>query len=154
MPTIEVTDEEYKFLKELSKELNTQDNRCTADPLGFLIRYTDFEPGPEDLYDSNWRIDYYMDGDEFDSEEELREYIEKNYDKTEYGVESMISDGTFYMRPVSKFETNFFLTAKECEAHIKCNKHNLRGDPHSYGIHMFRNPEMEKLLKILKKIGD
>jgi predicted CopG family antitoxin len=33
MKTIEVTDEQYEFLKEAKHLLNTQDNRCTRDPI-------------------------------------------------------------------------------------------------------------------------
>lgn len=38
MKTIEVTDEMYKFLEELSTELNTQNHRCTAMPYFFQVQ--------------------------------------------------------------------------------------------------------------------
>lgn len=47
MKTISVPDEVYDFLKSCKEELNTQDNRCTANPIfGFMIetRHTALTP--------------------------------------------------------------------------------------------------------------
>ena len=46
---------------------------------------------------------------------------------------------------------NSFLTEKACREHIECNRHHYR-NPVDYLNYAFRNPEMEKLLRILSKI--
>ncbi|MFA5669884.1 MAG: hypothetical protein WCX83_00340 [Candidatus Cloacimonas sp.] len=48
---------------------------------------------------------------------------------------------------------NFFLTEKAYHDHIRRNGHNLN-EPQSYGIHLYRNAEIEKLYEIIHKIAD
>jgi hypothetical protein len=53
MKTIEVTDEQYEFLKEAKNLLATQDNRCTRDPLYCIMEKTKVY-GFDSDYSSNY----------------------------------------------------------------------------------------------------
>jgi len=78
MKTIEVTDEMHDFLMELSKELTTQDNRCTAMPYFFQIQETVEVPTGDGMGDEEVWV---CDGeiclrDEVDIKEAIFEYKE------------------------------------------------------------------------------
>jgi len=47
MRTIKVNDEMYEFLINLSKELNTQDHRCTAMPYFFQVQTKEQVPAAD-----------------------------------------------------------------------------------------------------------
>jgi hypothetical protein len=49
------------------------------------------------------------------------------------------------------YEGNFFLTEKAAKEYIEKNKHNLN-NPGTYGIHLYRNPEMQRLYKFILSI--
>jgi len=57
MKTIEVTDEMYKFLMNLSNELNIQNHRLTAMPYFFQIQTQEQVPAPEDSGTEAWHYD-------------------------------------------------------------------------------------------------
>ena len=52
-----------------------------------------------------------------------------------------------------RYEGNFFLTEKACRKHIQANRHHFN-KPDTYGIHLTRNPEMERLYEIIHKLAD
>lgn len=165
MKTIQVTDEMYDFLIELSKELNTQDNRCTAMPYYFTVRETKEVPahegcGEEVLYSSEYET-------ELRTEEEKREWIKEHEEyfqgtifkceaadienQTSYDLDIMLGELCFDKIYVNTDYTydNCFLTSKACDEHIRINRHNLK-QPVNYLNHAFRNPELEKVLKFLR----
>lgn len=75
MPKIELTEEQYELLKDLQNELNTQDNRCTANPLyGVMTRRKIWG------IDSNYSDDFewYIDTETYD-DEEIKEYLVESY---------------------------------------------------------------------------
>lgn len=146
--------QDIEFLKNLSKTLNIQDNRSTADPVGFLIQYDHYVNVPYDIWGGD-RKEYYHEGEVFENRKYLEEHLkEGELNLSEEELEDMIDEGVRYMNPINAFEPNFFLTSDACKEYIEGNRHSLRGNPRSYGIPLFRNPEMEQLVKILKKIGD
>ncbi|MGD9678138.1 MAG: hypothetical protein AB7V16_07210 [Vulcanibacillus sp.] len=68
MKTIEVSDEVYEFLKECKKELNTQDNRSTRNPI-YTIWHKVKEYGISDGYASEHI--YLWDDSEYENLEEV-----------------------------------------------------------------------------------
>jgi hypothetical protein len=86
MKTIQISDETYAFLKDLAEKLNTQDNRCTANPRYYAIREKDTVCGMGDGYTDDY---VYVRGDwECDTLEEAfececeAEEIEKQGEET------------------------------------------------------------------------
>jgi hypothetical protein len=163
---IEIPDETYNFLVELAKEMQLQDNRCTDGPIAFIIqekKERDCRDGCHDYYTyydneesskvlGDWSEDeelwdefadfYYKENDvniensDFNSyEDEFRDWLvnEKEYSEIAVKKEWVASEGPF------------FLTAKSAEEHIKNNGHHY-SEPRTYGVHVFRNPELEELL--------
>jgi hypothetical protein len=79
MKTIQVSDEDYEFLKDCVNELKTQDNRSTRSPI-YTIWKTQKRYGVDKDYTSD--IEYIWDGDTFESLEEIIKYLDENeYDK-------------------------------------------------------------------------
>lgn len=157
MKTIEVEDSLYEALLEISKEMQTQDNRCTASPYYACIQ----------TKEKNYRQD--CDGevivyhtDDYDSEfdfDELKQYCEdrdieipEDLDWDDhYDVNDFISENTTLIQGSYdwKYKTqNVFFTTKACENHIKQNHYHYN-DPRSYIEYAFRNPEMELIQKFL-----
>jgi len=173
MKTIKVTDKMYNFLIGLSKELNTQNHRCTAMPYFFQIRTTEqcaAYPG------QGGEIWVNGEGDELETEEEMREFIQQyiyendesishidddeakkeakvkvdemdEYDIEEYLEETHNNWWKVNVTTEHKYQ-NAFLTEKACREHINSNKHHYRS-PVDYLTYAFRNPELERVLKFL-----
>ena len=57
---IEISDEAVEFIKNLSKEIQSQDNRCTASPYFYVIRDTEVQCVPEGHGNE---VRYLWDGD-------------------------------------------------------------------------------------------
>ena len=173
---IEVSKEDYDFLKELQHELNTQDTDCQADPV-----YWSVMESREVLtlqYDGDARIPF-DDGaysvDELVEEinEEIIEYdqdirdewheVDKNdaqevadFAVDRLGWDNIYNDGIYYVTEedcISQF-SGAFLTKRACQEHIDSNRHHYN-EPHTYANTAYRNYELERLLKVLKtmKIG-
>lgn len=175
MKTIEVTDEMYEALMELSKEMTTQDMRCTAMPHMFQIRTTEqcsAYPG------QGKEIWVNGEGDELQTEEEMREFIQQHiYENDEsishlddeeakkeakekvdemydYNLEEYLEETHWCKVNVTtehKYQNTFF-TAKGCDEHIKANHYHYN-EPVSYLSHAWRNPEMELVSKFLCELS-
>lgn len=162
---IEVSDEIYDFLMNLSKEIKEQDNRATAMPYFFQVRETKEVPayngcGTEILYSSEYETELRDDTDKI---EWIKEHAEL-FIGTEY--ETIVEDigihtSTYELDDILEsvgFETfnvdidytysNAFFTSKACDEHIGINKHNLKY-PVNYLNHAYRNVEMEMIFKFL-----
>lgn len=168
MKTINVTDEQYEFLMNLSKELNTQDNRGTAKPYFFQVRETKEVPahkgsGEEILYHSDYEVELRTDDDKFEWIKENKHcFIGTEYENeahevdnytTVWELDSMLEELGFVKFNVENQHVyiNAFLTSKACDEHIRINKHNLK-EPVNFLSHAFRNPELEQLLNILSEL--
>ena len=177
MKTIEVSDEIYDGLIEISKDLNTQDHRATAMPYFFQVKTKKEVPAFEGSGDIILWYNTYSEK-ELRTEEEIRECIsehiyENDNSLTEltdeeaeekskrivsemdsYDMEEWLESHDFVkyeLNEESVYE-NCFFTEKACELHIKQNKHNLN-KPVSYLNHAFRNPEMELVMKFLCELN-
>ena len=181
MKTIEVTDEQYDFLMNLSKEMNTQDNRATTRVMFTVFQkkkiygvdgdYTDkTEYMEEDDCDGTiqfediiGRINDRNEG--LDEEEDRDEFVRLEcWHHHEHMCKECIEDknwGAFdlpdgfkeigYVVNDMVYVDNFF-SEKAAEAHIKQNHYHYE-EPYVYGTSAWRNPEIETLQEILKSIN-
>ena len=175
---IEVTDEMYEALMELSKEMTTQDMRCTAMPHMFQIKTTEQVAAYPGQGKEIWVND---EGDELETEDKMREFIqeyiyendesishrddkkakkeakskvdEMDYCDLEEYLEETHNDNWWKVNVnyEDKYQNTFF-TAKACEAHIKANHYHYK-QPTCYLNHAFRNPEMELVSKFLCELS-
>jgi hypothetical protein len=161
-----LTTEDIKFLKELKYELNTQSSRMTANPRMYQVRHEKFEADVNE--EGNYfQVEY--EGEvlgifEWTQEgvEELKSILRENTDDDIETLEEIgnislenLENRNIRLRCVNgdfkHIYSNAFLTEKACREHIECNRHHYR-NPVDYLNYAFRNPEMEKLLRILSKI--
>ena len=156
MKTIQINDEMYDFLMNLSKELNTQDHRGTRMPYVFQIQTQEQIAVPEGNGTEAW----HCDGELIETKDEIKqavcEYKEWDVDAIEFGsldeyeIEEILEEAG-YSKVNYDFRSNLenaFLTSKACDEHIRVNKHNLRS-PINYLSGAYRNPELEKVMTFL-----
>lgn len=176
MAKIEISKEDYEFLKDLQNELNTQENDCNADPVFWGVEETveecrggDGEYGGDPYItfdDGKWSLEEAIEEIEESFKNEPEEYDDdtraawKEVDKTcaEDICEFMTGNlgwpnvyGVAYVENVKRVTpyTGAFLTKRACKEYIKKYGYN-HNDPHTYAMTAYRNFELEKLLKILK----
>jgi hypothetical protein len=132
-------------LPEIGNLLNTQDNRCTADP--FFVVFSKSEIVVDEAYDYDRIVWVTEDGDEVEDRKAKRlEVLERNgRDVGEYRRVAI--------KYIDQFETACF-TEQGCKDFLKIQGHNLRR-PFIYAHSFWRNHEMlairEMLLKSSKK---
>jgi hypothetical protein len=165
MKNIQVTDETYEFLMNLSKEIKEQDNRDTASPCFFQVQETIKIPAHSGSGEEVWYSSEYET--EIRTDEEKIKWIKDNpecFENTEYkDVAETIDNETDILWVNDALETagfqvynedtmyvygNAFLTSKACDEHIRANKHNLK-NPVNYLSHAYRNEELARLLKFI-----
>jgi uncharacterized membrane-anchored protein len=163
--------EQQDFINHLSHKMKTQDTRCTAQPYALVIRTEEMVYGIDTDYTDNvclmWNDEVYHSFDD------LLEYLKESEYEAELAKikESSVDDlsgfatyvGGAYMTGFNTVKTadsskgcmqgNLFLTEDAANDYIKANKHNLN-NPDTYGIHLYRNPEMEKLYEIIHALAD
>ena len=167
MKTIKVTDEMYEFLMDLSKELNTQDHRCTAMPYIFQVREVEEIPAHEYCGDREVLYSSAHESELIDLEDKIEfikdyeienvfyeEEIEDIDNQDEYTVDQILIEEGFEKYYVQDHYTysNAFLTSKACDEHIRVNKHNLK-QPVNYLSGAFRNQELEKVFQFLCELS-
>ncbi len=176
-----LSQEQIDFVKNLSHEMKTQDNRSTANPYALVIgqkerQVTDYENASEKAV--HWSECNYNSYEEFiealeeyyweDNESHpVLDYIKENDIEdiddlriSEYDINKLIDDpiSVYGYVTVDDFSSNayggnFFLTDKSAKQYVQSNRHNLR-EPFTYGIHLYRNREMEKLYEVIHKIAE
>ncbi|MFI2856879.1 hypothetical protein ACH6EH_07035 [Paenibacillus sp. JSM ZJ436] len=168
--------DDIQFLKELQKELNSQDNDCQAAPRFWVIMDYRTVPGHED-YDSGEYEYYHNDGDHtvFRGFNDLKEFIEEYYEYAiddelrwhlsecdfeflwQYVEDNLNEDG--YFSSVFVKEESFivpdtmFLTKEEARQHLKLNHYHYTSKAHTYAMTAWRAPKVERLLKILSEFN-
>ncbi len=168
---IELSKEDYEFLKELRDELNTQDNDGNADPVfwGVMEDREVFVPegcGEEKIaYDDGMMTleeavaEINGSIDEFGQElkEEWAE-VDKEcaYDVCEFMKERLGWDaihGVYdtAVEQVLSRNTGAFITKRACKEYIEKYKYN-HNNPRTYAMTAFRNYELGRLLTILKNL--
>lgn len=170
MKTITLSDEDYEFLKDLQHELNTQETDHQADPRYWGVMEVRAVAVPEGCGDPY----IYMGDGVTDTLEEAVVYVDEIID--DYGADTAhawyemdkddINDvadfihdyidsqvRVVYMeeKPYISHETGAFLTKRACKKYIEKYGYN-HSNPRTYGMTAYRNPELERLLNILKSI--
>lgn len=167
------------FLQEMSRQLNTQDNRSTFCPIwkilkikkymGFKERYSDgvciLNTNTGRIYETKLELEecimenaldingeIYKSFDDFlrdvgytaseISERELIEIID-----VELGIDYLKKE---YYKEIHELE-GCFLTEESILKYMETNKHRLDKNIHVYVDSAYDNPDMVKLLSILKK---
>ena len=85
----------------------------------------------------------------FESKEDLLNWLNEGLEEDELYLK--LIDGEHYEKHTVGYywETiNVFLTDEGYQEHLNQNKHNLR-NYRTFGIHAFRNPEIEQIYKII-----
>lgn len=160
MKKIEVSDEMYNFLMELSNELNTQNHRATAMPYFFQIQTKEEVPAADGCGIEAW----YQDGSKIEDDDEIKEVVFEYKDWDLDCEDDCIIFGELYDYEIEEimvqagwrkinYDTenvykNAFLTEKACREHIAANNYHYC-EPVDYLSHSFRNPELEMVMKFL-----
>lgn len=135
---------------DLKGRIEANDNRGTAEPYLLLLQEKRTYIGHEE-YGHHGKIKYVEQytGDYVtaDTKEELEKEILSWFDEDEkpdlkkYNIKRFW-EGYYWET------TNVFLTDQGYQDHLKLNKHNLK-EHRTFGIHAFRNPEMDEVYKLL-----
>lgn len=91
----------------------------------------------------SWKDEGFEDGEEFDSMEEVAEWLrDRGYD---YRVANY--------RYISKIYPNtMFLTQKAAEEHLRENNYHYSDDAHAYAMTAWRSCEVERLYRIIQEV--
>ena len=173
----QITAEEIQFLKDLQKEMNTQDHVGQADPRYWTIKTYDKEYGKEMddndgicvCYESDcdtiwegevnfWNIDetveailQAIDKQGIELNEEEVEYIKNSYDESSL-IEALEDADFEIMKWRTKSTcTGMFLTHKAAQEHLQRNDYHYSDDAHTYAMTAWRSSE-EMLWKILQTV--
>lgn len=175
---IEISQEDYEFLKDLQNELNTQENDGNADPVFWGVEETveecrggDGEYGgdPYITYDDGkWSLEEAIE----EVEDELKnnpeysdEWLHKEWEEVDKScaedVYEFMTDmlhwegiyGVVYVENVKRVTpfTGAFITKRACKEYIKKYGYN-HNDPHTYAMTAYRNFELGRLINILKNL--
>lgn len=162
MKLVAISDEYYDFLVNLSRELNTQDNRGTASPYFYQVKQKKKVPGPDGNGEREW-LD--PSGEPCDEDErsraiadhqgwddlpdhEINELLETLDDYYKESVLWKLGYSEYWYTWEDEWE-NAFLTEKACKEHIRLNHYHYN-EPVDFLTHATRNPELEKLISFLK----
>ena len=175
---IEISQEDYEFLKDLQNELNTQENDGNADPVFWGVEETveecrggDGEYGGDPYItfdDGKWSLEEAIG----EVEDELKnnpeysdEWLHKEWEEVDKSCAEDVCEfmtgmlhwegiyGVVYVEDVKRVTpfTGAFITKRACKEYIKKYGYN-HTDPHTYAMTAYRNFELGRLLKILKTI--
>lgn len=152
MPMIEVSEEDLKFIQELAHEMRTQDSCATANPRYISILTHEELIAPGGYGDREVYFDPDHPEQTFGSREEAAEFYVES-EGCSPGIAKSAANGleVFGLHKVAR-RSNFFLTRKGYDEHLRLNGHNLE-DPQPYMEHAFRNPELKKLVEVIDRLG-
>lgn len=175
---IELSQEDYEFLKDIQNELNTQVTDGNADPVFWGVKETveecrggdgDYGGDPYIAYDDGkYSLEEAIEEIEDAFKNEPEEYgddvrqewenIDKSYaeDVCEFMKETLKWDyiyGVVYIEQVERVTlyTGAFLTKRACKNYIERYGYN-HNNPHTYAMTAYRNFELQKLINILRNL--
>ena len=167
MKIIQISDEDYEFLKDLQHELNTQTNDGNADPVYWGVMETREvgvpdgcgderiylgDGGTETLEGAVAYVGSYLVDDE--DMEAWNEVDKTNIDDVVTFCREKLKISEVRIVDVEKKseisrQTGAFLTKRACQQYIEHYGYNHES-PHTYAMTAYRNFEFERLLKFLK----
>lgn len=163
-----LTEDDLKFLRELGKELRTQDRLATAKPVFWQIQEQERIVGIDPGWSDNKCVIWGDEGEVYDKLDDLKtaliEHLESD-DSQAAHIEALASwdEVTDFMedqridfsRSGYTFRAthkNAFLTRSAIDAHIAANDYHYE-KPIPYCNHAFRNPQLQRLLEIVEKFA-
>lgn len=159
MKTIQVTDDLYNKLMEMSEKMNTQSHRATAMPYFFQVIDNKRIYGIDSRFDNNG---YVWVKDSCDTELNRKDMIEQlmndglvipetiTDDELDDFMEDVGYEKVYYRN--QKVFSNAFFTEDACKDHIKGNMH-LYEQPSDFLSYAFRNPELELVQQFLCELS-
>ena len=164
-----LTEEDVEFLKDLGRELKTQDTLCTAKPVLWQVNEVMKRYCMDPSYVDRACVLIGEDGGTHcDTVEEVKELLIEDYGINEEElahidrldeVEDFCDESgiTCYYTGYEEYEnrSEFFLTHRAAREHIQRNGyHYAQGkDTGTWCAHIWRSPELERLLKIVEKFS-
>jgi len=168
--TVDMPEDTYNFLVELARKMQLQDNRGTRGPVAFIIRHKvekDTREGCEDyfVYYDTENCETHTAEELFNDEfyfEDFKSNLDLDFEEdelpNEITWENSGNEFIDWLEDCIEFDKipcikewedcqgTFFLTAEAAQAHLDSNRYHYKEDAMVYGIHVWRNPELEKLL--------
>lgn len=162
-----ISKEDIAFLKDLQHERLTQHNDYCAEPVIWFVAQEKEVPAPDGCGDKQYITDgegNYFDfqeakehakDNELDSEEnidsisyleDMADFLNEKEETNEYRVVAFNIERNFI-----DYQPGCFLTKRSCKDHIEANDHHY-SNGHTYGPTAWRNPEFERLMKIIETI--
>jgi|TARA_B110000483_G_C18118567_1_gene512629 hypothetical protein len=158
MKTIEVTDEMHEALMTISKELNTQNHRCTAMPYVIQVSKKEEIAAYEGCGETFWfGSEGYKLETEADEDEVIKEYLFDKYGREyfedrfhnleDYEKESILEELDYSKLEVTERDdlTDFFFTDKGLRSY------------YGEGVNTYmtgtQNPELKTIMKFLCEIS-
>ena len=169
--------EEREFLKELQREMLTQDHVCQANPRFWVVMETKRVYGIDGDYADGCVI-VGEEGEECNSNlKDVAKWLNDTLDidceytvcqSIEIGEEELhdLDDVINYLENNTGYDqfsivhfkdeeqiakNTMFLTNRECKEHIKANYYHYSKDAHSYAMTAWRSPQEQKLYEILEE---
>lgn len=166
---IEVSEEDYNFLKDLQNELNTQKTDGNAQPVYWGVMESREVGVPDGCGDPRVYMgdgDYGSTEDAVERIDEIIGYMSEDAQQlwSEIDKNNMTTIVTFakeyldwwewrvvYIGTEQKLteDTGAFFTKRACKDYIDHNKHNLE-NPRTYAMTALRNKEFERVVNILR----
>ena len=162
--------DDIAFLKDLQKELNTQNTFGNSDPKFWVIR------GEELVFhvDDDEADGFYFHDDNAcctagDTVNDFMDYIRENVlpeiKSNDTDIENMDTDELIvwleeegfnftkvrYKTIQKNYDDTMFLTYRDAEAHLRANDYHYDATAHPYAMTAWRSPVIERLVKILKE---
>lgn len=171
MKTIEVRDEDYEVLMELSKELQLQENDYQAFPYYWEARS---DKMVKSLNGEGEFFRIYLDGevhdlDYFYEDEEIwANYLKEEYERDEYREYDELNDEEsfkeYVLNNIKGTDEIWYEREQQCKANpslfksdvknfIEYNSHHLGENPHTYANSIWRMPKMEALVKAIYRLN-
>lgn len=179
MKNIKISEEKFNFLKNLQKEMLTQNTAGQASPRFWVIKdYRKFL-GVDDNYDADGFIitDSSNDCEPWDDRGDvpLEEWFKKEIENQNVDYELVMEEyenldpndvetivcilndyGSYsvvrYCIEDFIVPNTMFLTLKEAKEHLKSNAHNYTDEAHAYAMTALRSPEVSELYEILETL--
>lgn len=167
--------EDIEFLKDLQREIKTQDDDCQADPRFWVVGETKRQWGiSPDFAEGSALIDGDEGGAVAESIEEAIKYIQENNEdyfdnkfsdedfEYIFDIDELVTllelkgfdtySCNYYRDEHTVVEDTFFLTKRACKQHIKLNDYHYN-KPHTYAMTAWRSPEYERFIAIFKSMN-
>lgn len=161
--TVELTDEQYAFIKQTAHELETQDNRHTATPIFRIYEDTKVEKR-DGCGDHTERLDYEGAEEHYCKPcQKILADTDGDYEKLpELGAADCFCDVIdeahwtydIELLPASGgYDGVAFLTERAAEEYRKANHYHFNNGGVVYAESAFRNWELQEIIAIIKAMG-